>query len=254
MTLTEAMAYKFLVREGGPDGQVVQRAGRGMRNDHLKHYADSGKGQQKAAAAVLLAESFETEANGAVIRQQNQQPAPAQRPQAFGTGRAVAQTPPAAPAAAPWEADETQDEHGVGQKEVTEVQPEWAKRLESKFDKLIMLADALASRPATQPTAPAAGVGQGASNGGGQFITETIEASKHKGRLSFKVKGGRYSNFGVTVWPEVMAAHGFKESDYPIGEEVKFPGHTAIFTFKEATEEGKPPNPDKIVRFIRCDK
>ena len=83
-----------------------------------------------------------------------------------------------------------------------------------------------------------------------ELTTEKIETLKNKGRLSFKVKGGRYQKFGVTMWPEVLEAAGLKIADFPIGEEIDFRGYMAVYTNADANDEGKV-YPDKIVKLVK---
>lgn len=75
------------------------------------------------------------------------------------------------------------------------------------------------------------------------FQGETLEATVNKGKAYWKAKGGKFAKFGVTIWPEVLAAAGFDELDpmevYNIGNRV------VRYTLKE---DGKP---DKVVGLDR---
>lgn len=102
---------------------------------------------------------------------------------------------------------------------------------------------AVTEAPAGQAAPPSTG-----QNGGGSFITDVIETEKRKGKTYFKVKGGRFTKHGVTVWPEVLEAAGFDPADFPVGEETQFVGHTAIFTNADPNDEGKV-WPDKIIKI-----
>lgn len=103
----------------------------------------------------------------------------------------------------------------------------------------------------SKPTAP--GIGQGGGAGqesDGVFSTETIEAKKEKGKLSFKVKGGGFKKFGVLVWPEVLEAAGLRPDSFPIGDEVPFAGYSAHYILGDPNEAGKQ-FPRKITRLVR---
>jgi hypothetical protein len=52
--------------------------------------------------------------------------------------------------------------------------------------------------PASVPAAPAN------SEAGEQITISTIEHSSHNGKHFIKAKGGRFTKYGLTVWPEAM--------------------------------------------------
>ncbi len=59
--------------------------------------------------------------------------------------------------------------------------------------------------PATPPAAPPMAEDT--------FQCATLSASITDGKIYWKVKGGRFSQYGVTVWPEVLEAAGFTNLD-----------------------------------------
>ena len=59
------------------------------------------------------------------------------------------------------------------------------------------------------------GAGPAVASGAGvqEFRAETLAASVEKGKTYWKVMGGRFTQFGLIVWPEVLAAAGFSDLD-----------------------------------------
>jgi hypothetical protein len=68
------------------------------------------------------------------------------------------------------------------------------------------------------------------------FVTEAISVSVNNEKKFFKVKGGKYSKFGVTVWPEVLHAVGMNVENAE-AKEYPFPGYKATFVMND---KGKP--------------
>jgi hypothetical protein len=115
----------------------------------------------------------------------------------------------------------------------------------------------LAAHPQPAPTAgppPAAGspVGQQApaqpvapplTNGNGQpapapqtqagpltFEAQALTvALDESGRATFKVKGGKFSRWGLRIWPEVLAATGFDVNALQAGQTYSLTGYTAAY-------------------------
>lgn len=77
------------------------------------------------------------------------------------------------------------------------------------------------------------------------FPAEELVATTSQGRTYWKVKGGKYAKWGVTVWPEVLAQAGIDVGQ--INTQMPFPlvGFTAHYTMKD---DG---NPAKVVALTR---
>lgn len=58
---------------------------------------------------------------------------------------------------------------------------------------------------ASQPQQPQAQAGPPVA-GGQSFAAEKLTASMNEGKTYWKVKGGRFLKFGVTIWPETLQA------------------------------------------------
>lgn len=91
---------------------------------------------------------------------------------------------------------------------------------------------------------PVAGSGQ---PGGDSlsFPAETLVATMHQGKTYWKVQGGQFSKYGVTIWPEVLTAAGFFLEDLNPAETYDLRGHTAYY---ELTDEGKPSKVRQLVK------
>lgn len=72
------------------------------------------------------------------------------------------------------------------------------------------------------------------------FPAETLVGSILEGKPSWKVKGGRFTQFGVTIWPEALAEAGLKVEP---GNTYTLAGYTAYYVSKP---DGKP---QKVVRL-----
>jgi hypothetical protein len=80
-----------------------------------------------------------------------------------------------------------------------------------------------------------------------QFDTELLVCeikldSNGNPKQSFKIKGGMYKSFGVTVWPEVLVAAGVNYVNLGAGD-WKLPGLRATFILND---KGKP---SKVVKL-----
>lgn len=96
-----------------------------------------------------------------------------------------------------------------------------------------------AAQPATPPPSAVAGGGF-ASAASESFDAETLEGSVMSGKAYWKVKGGQFTKFGVTVWPEVLANAGLSVE---AGQVYDVRGWRATFVRKP---DGKP---DKVIRM-----
>lgn len=83
-------------------------------------------------------------------------------------------------------------------------------------------------------TAPAA---SGQSNGGSPMTinvpAESLVALVNDGKAYWKVKGGEYQKFGVSIWPEVLESCGFDVDNLNPLKPVNLRGWTAVCAVKE---------------------
>lgn len=97
----------------------------------------------------------------------------------------------------------------------------------------------------TAPAAPLPAVPGGVQTTG-SFAAETLSATVDDGKAYWKVKGGQFQKFGVTVYPEVLEAAGFDVDNLNPLKPVDLAGWTALYSVKES---GKP---QKVVRLERA--
>jgi hypothetical protein len=76
------------------------------------------------------------------------------------------------------------------------------------------------------------------------FDAERLVGSTQGDKVYWKVQGGKFSKFGVTVWPEVLEAAGFAAEQDPT-QEYNLEGYTAYYTLKD---DGKP---NKVVNLAK---
>jgi len=69
------------------------------------------------------------------------------------------------------------------------------------------------------------------------FAAEQMIATVADGNVYWKVKGGQYQKFGVSIWPEALEAAGFDPENLNPMKPIDLTGKTAHFTVKE---NGKP--------------
>ena len=65
------------------------------------------------------------------------------------------------------------------------------------------------------------------------------------GKTYWKVKGGPYAKFGVTIWPETLAKAGINPEELDPGDEYPLYGYVAHF---QLNDEGKP---QKVVALVK---
>jgi len=75
------------------------------------------------------------------------------------------------------------------------------------------------------------------------FDAEELVGSMNKGNTYWKVKGGKFSKYGVTIWPEVLAEAGFNVDALDPAQVYSLDGYEAMYITKE---DGKP---DKVVKL-----
>lgn len=73
------------------------------------------------------------------------------------------------------------------------------------------------------------------------FQASTLEASITNGKTYWKVKGGRFTQYGVTIWPENLAEAGLKPDPLKTTD---LTGWTAHYITKP---DGKP---DKVIKLV----
>lgn len=76
------------------------------------------------------------------------------------------------------------------------------------------------------------------------FTAESLSATVDKGKTYWKVQGGMFTKFGVTVWPETLAAAGFDPENMNPTKVYDIPGYTAVYVLNE---EGKA---QKVIQLI----
>ena len=76
------------------------------------------------------------------------------------------------------------------------------------------------------------------------FSAETLVASVNEGKAYWKVQGGPFSKFGVTVWPEVLGEAGFDCDQLDPTQTYNLTGHTATYM----RVDGKP---KKVTRLAK---
>ena len=72
---------------------------------------------------------------------------------------------------------------------------------------------------------------------------ETLVATVNAGKTYWKVKGGKYAKFGVTIWDEVLKQAGFDPAKLDPMKEYGLVGYTAVIRMKDT---GKP---EKVIRL-----
>ncbi len=77
------------------------------------------------------------------------------------------------------------------------------------------------------------------------FLAETMEATVTAGKQPlWKVKGGKFTEYGVTIWPEVLEAAGLGGQD--VSQVISLVGYIAYY---ELNENG---NPKKVVNLAKA--
>jgi len=63
----------------------------------------------------------------------------------------------------------------------------------------------------------------------GEFVVDTFIANVVSGKVYWKAKGGPFKQFGVTVWPEVLAEAGFNADALDVRQAYDLTGFTAHY-------------------------
>ena len=77
------------------------------------------------------------------------------------------------------------------------------------------------------------------------FEAELLVGSTSGDKTYWKVQGGQFSKYGVTIWPEVLDAAGFDASQLDATSTYNLNGYTAYYSLKDT---GKP---DKVVNLSK---
>jgi len=99
--------------------------------------------------------------------------------------------------------------------------------------------------PNTTPTPPPATTGNAHTSQDQSFAADSLIGSILEGKLYWKVKGGRFSKYGVAIWPEVLKVAGFDVDALDPRQAYGLNGFTAYYA---ADENGKA---TKVTRLER---
>lgn len=77
----------------------------------------------------------------------------------------------------------------------------------------------------------------------GTFAAEQMTATLVDGKTYWKVKGGQFQKFGVSIWPEALEASGFNPDELDPTKPVDLVGYTAHYITKENGQ------PKKIIKL-----
>ena len=80
---------------------------------------------------------------------------------------------------------------------------------------------------------------------GGSFEAQTLLAQVSEGKTSWRVKGGRFSQYGLIIYPETLVAAGFDVDQLDPLQVYSLAGYTAEYVNKD---DGKP---KKVVKLSR---
>jgi len=69
------------------------------------------------------------------------------------------------------------------------------------------------------------------------FPAQTLVATVNKGKAYWKVQGGKFTKFGVTIWPETLKSAGFSKDKLDPMKTYDLTGFTATYVTKD---DGKP--------------
>ena len=100
------------------------------------------------------------------------------------------------------------------------------------------------------PTVPTPPVAQH-PDGPLTFEAESLVGSTSQGKTYWKVQGGQFKKFGVTVWPEVLTAAGFNMELLNPAENYNLLGYTATYLLNAEKSTVDKVVPDKVVKLTR---
>lgn len=77
------------------------------------------------------------------------------------------------------------------------------------------------------------------------FEAKLLTATVNDGKAYWKVRGGRFEKFGVTVWPETLEKAGFFVNELNVMESYNLSGWVATYTTKDGDK------PDKVIGLAK---
>lgn len=95
------------------------------------------------------------------------------------------------------------------------------------------------SKPATPPLATGTPPPQAAQGGALTFNAEKLTATVTNGTTYWKVAGGQFSKFGVTIWPEVLQDAGFDPAALDPTQVYNLAGYKAHYALNDKGKAGK---------------
>lgn len=78
------------------------------------------------------------------------------------------------------------------------------------------------------------------------FAADELVGSMDKGKVYWKVKGGKYAKYGVTIWPEALSESGIDPAKLDVS--VPYDLRNQKLTAHYVESEGKP---QKVTRLVR---
>ena len=91
---------------------------------------------------------------------------------------------------------------------------------------------------APAPSEPAPVQAEGLADAAYTFAAERLVGTTTGEKTYWKVQGGKFSQYGVTIWPEVLEAAGFAADQDP-KVEYDLTGYTAYYTLNDKQKPNK---------------
>jgi hypothetical protein len=105
--------------------------------------------------------------------------------------------------------------------------------------------------PAVAPAAPAIVPAPATQANLLEYDAVKLMGSMYKGKPYWKVLGGQYSKFGVTVWPEVLEAAGIAMSTLDVSNENGYSLAGFKARYQMGPNEKGEMKPDKVYELVR---
>ena len=83
------------------------------------------------------------------------------------------------------------------------------------------------------------------------FEAESLVGSTSEGKTYWKVRGGMFKKFGVTIWPEVLKAAGFDADILNPAMTYDLTGYTATCLLNAEKSRPEKEVPDKVVKLTK---
>ena len=103
--------------------------------------------------------------------------------------------------------------------------------------------------PAPSPGVPPPAAAQ--HEGPLSFEAESLVGSTSEGKTYWKVRGGMFKKFGVTIWPEVLTKAGFDMEELNPATPYNLIGYTATYLLNAEKSTPEKEVPDKVVSLIK---